>query len=239
MDCRRPGLLEQVYPLVVKAGAFPNRGIADFRIICRQEYFHRLPPASEDSANTGLNTALQLPSRKKTGAQGEFPVLTYRAARIVQHSIARARATGREQTTTGASRCQHRIGVKMSCCSDVMEPVESSSCCTPEDTTADAARAMRTSGFGCAPVLECFATLTVVGVVRERDGCGPLADDGQASGVSVAEVMRPSSSAGGGVKEFVDRARRRMREHRVTSLPVVDEAGSFCGIVCDPRLESR
>ena len=36
----------------------------------------------------------------------------------------------------------------MSCCSDVMKPVEASSCCTPQDTAADAARAMRDSGCG-------------------------------------------------------------------------------------------
>ena len=33
----------------------------------------------------------------------------------------------------------------MSCCSDVMKPIEAASCCTPKDTAAHAARAMRTS----------------------------------------------------------------------------------------------
>ena len=42
----------------------------------------------------------------------------------------------------------------MSCCSDVMKPIEVSSCCTPQDTTAHAARAIRESGCGCAPVVE-------------------------------------------------------------------------------------
>ena len=30
----------------------------------------------------------------------------------------------------------------MSCCSDVMKPIEASSCCTPEETAAHAARAI-------------------------------------------------------------------------------------------------
>ncbi len=42
----------------------------------------------------------------------------------------------------------------MSCCSDVMKPIEASSCCTAQDTVARAARAIRDSGGGCAPVVE-------------------------------------------------------------------------------------
>jgi hypothetical protein len=39
---------------------------------------------------------------------------------------------------------------KMSRCSDVMKPIEESSCCTLQDSTAHAAQATRDSGFGCA-----------------------------------------------------------------------------------------
>ena len=42
----------------------------------------------------------------------------------------------------------------MSCCRHVMKPIDASSCCTPQDTAAKAARAIRDSGCGCAPVLE-------------------------------------------------------------------------------------
>jgi hypothetical protein len=34
--------------------------------------------------------------------------------------------------------------------SDVMKPVEASSCCTPQDSAAQAAQAIRDLGFGCA-----------------------------------------------------------------------------------------
>jgi hypothetical protein len=40
--------------------------------------------------------------------------------------------------------------MKMSRCSDVMKPIEASSCCTLQDSAAQAAQAMRDSGFGCA-----------------------------------------------------------------------------------------
>jgi CBS domain-containing protein len=119
----------------------------------------------------------------------------------------------------------------MSCCSDVMKPIEASSCCTPQDTAADAARTMRDSGHGCAPVVEDTENLKLVGVVTERDVCcGVAADDKRASEVRVEEIMQPSSACCG-ADESVDDARKKLHEHRTTSLPVVDEAGGCCGTV--------
>ena len=125
----------------------------------------------------------------------------------------------------------------MSCCSDVMEPIKASSCCTPKDTAAQAAQAMRTSGCGCAPVVEDADRLTLVGVVTERDVCcGVAADDRQASDVRVEEIMRPRSACCG-ADEPVDEARRKLHEHQATSLPVADSAGGCCGTVSVHRLE--
>ncbi len=125
----------------------------------------------------------------------------------------------------------------MSCCSDVMEPIETSSCCTPKDTAAHAARAMRTSGCGCAPVVEDLNTLKVIGVVTERDVCCAVAaDDRKASDVPVAEIMQPVSACCSG-NEPVEQARRILHKHRATSLPVVDDAGGCCGIVSAHRLD--
>lgn len=39
---------------------------------------------------------------------------------------------------------------KMSRCTEVMKPIEASSCCTLQDSAAKAAQAMRDSDFGCA-----------------------------------------------------------------------------------------
>ena len=117
----------------------------------------------------------------------------------------------------------------MSCCSDVMKPIEASSCCTPQDTAAHAARAMRDSGCGCAPVVEDTKGLKLVGVVTERDVCcGVAADDQRASEVRVKEIMRPASACCG-ADESVDKARRTLHEHRATTLPVVNSAGGCCG----------
>lgn len=119
----------------------------------------------------------------------------------------------------------------MGCCGDVMKPIEVSSCCTPKDTVAHAARAMRESGCGCAPVVEDTEHLKLVGVVTERDVCcGVAADDRRASEVRVAEIMRPASACCG-TAEPVDDARRKLHQHRATSLPVADKAGGCCGTV--------
>ena len=125
----------------------------------------------------------------------------------------------------------------MSCCSDVMKPIAASSCCTPQDTAAHAARAMRDSGCGCAPVVEDTESLKLVGVVTERDVCcGVAADDRRASEVRVAEIMRPSSACCD-AEEPVAGARRKLYEHRTTSLPVMDKAGGCCGTVSIHNVE--
>ena len=127
----------------------------------------------------------------------------------------------------------------MSCCSDVMKPIEAASCCRPQDTAAQAAQAMRDSGCGCAPVVEDTENLKLVGVVTERDVCcGVAADDRKASEVPVADIMRPASACCG-EKAPVEQVRRTLHEHRATSLPVVTEAGGCCGIVSGHRLEGR
>lgn len=126
---------------------------------------------------------------------------------------------------------------KMSCCSDVMKPIEVSSCCTPQDTAADAARAMRDSGHGCAPVVEDTEHLKLLGVVTERDVCCQVAaDDRRPSEVRVKDIMRPASSCCS-ADEPVEKALRKLHEQGATSLPVVDKAGGCCGTVSVQSLE--
>lgn len=126
----------------------------------------------------------------------------------------------------------------MSCCSDVMKPIEASSCCTPQDTVAQAARAMCDSGCGCAPVVEDTEKLKLVGVVTERDVCcGVVAAERRASDVRVQEIMRPASACCG-ADEPVKEARRKLHEHSATSLPVADNAGGCCGTISIHDLEA-
>ena len=119
----------------------------------------------------------------------------------------------------------------MSCCSDVMKPIEAASCCTPQDTAASAAQAMKHSGCGCAPVVEDTENLKLVGVVTERDICHSVAaKDLKPSEVSVKEIMRPASSCCG-ADDSLEEAEQKLNEHQTTSLPVIDTAGGCCGTI--------
>ena len=112
-----------------------------------------------------------------------------------------------------------------------MKPIEAASCCMSDDTAASAAQAIKHSGCGCAPVVEDTENLKLVGVVTERDICHSVAaDDPKASQVRVADIMRPASSCCG-AQESLEKAERKLNEHNVTSLPVVNETGGCCGTV--------
>ena len=125
----------------------------------------------------------------------------------------------------------------MGCCSEVMQRIEAASCCTAQDTVAHAARAMRDSGCGCAPVVDDKKNLKLVGGVTERDVCcGVAAEDRRASEVRVSEIMQSASTCCG-AEESVEKASRKLDEHRATSLPVVDSAGCCCGTVSAHGLE--
>jgi len=119
----------------------------------------------------------------------------------------------------------------MSCCSDVMKPIAATACCTPQETAADAAKAMKQSGCGCAPVVEDTENLKLVGVVTERDICHSVAaGDLKPSEVSVETIMSPASSCCS-ADDSLDATAEKLHEHQTTSLPVVDKAGSCCGTV--------
>ncbi len=125
----------------------------------------------------------------------------------------------------------------MSCCRDVMKPIEASSFCTPKYTAAQAAQSIRKSGCGCAPVVADTKALALVGVVTERDVCCHVAaDDLRPSEVSVEKIMRPLSACCS-ADESVDEARRKLHEHGATSLPVVDKTGCCCGTVSIQHLD--
>jgi len=117
-----------------------------------------------------------------------------------------------------------------------MKPIEASSCCTPQDTAAHAAQAMKSSGCGCAPVVENKENLNLVGVVTERDIChNVVAEDLKASGVSVKEIMRPASACCGADDSLKETA-QKLDEQQATSLPVINEAGNCCGTVSSHQI---
>ena len=119
-----------------------------------------------------------------------------------------------------------------------MTPISASSCCTPDETASHAARSMRDSGCGCAPVVDNRESLKLVGVVTERDICCHVAaEDRHPSTVQVSAIMRPASNCCGADESLAD-ARKKLHEHRTTSLPVVNKSGACCGIVSSHATEA-
>lgn len=124
----------------------------------------------------------------------------------------------------------------MSCCKDKMELVGADSCCTPRETSQDAAALMHKTGCGCVPVVEDKQSRRLVGVVTERDLCHRVAaENRRPSEVPVEEVMSPASTCCG-MNESLDEARRKLDAHQATSLPVVDEAGCCHGTISSHHL---
>jgi CBS domain-containing protein len=124
----------------------------------------------------------------------------------------------------------------MSYCGDVMETIEAESCCTPEDTAHDAAKAMKTSGYGCSPVVEDKQDLKLVGVITAQDISHHVAaEDLKASGVAVKDIMQPVSACCKS-KDTLEEAGQKMHDYQASSLPVMDKDGNCCGTVSSKHL---
>jgi CBS domain-containing protein len=104
-------------------------------------------------------------------------------------------------------------------------------CCTPETGLQEVARLMVENDCGEIPVVDGKRTMRPVGVVTDRDivvrcvaeGSNPL--DMEAGDVMSSPVVTvgPDTS----VEDVGD----LMEEHQLRRVPVVDEAGTICGIV--------
>lgn len=97
------------------------------------------------------------------------------------------------------------------------------------DNVALAARTMREEDIGFLPVLD--SDDVVVGAVTDRDivvrGCVGTTDPRQ---LLVGSVMSPGviSCRPG---DPVESAERKMRAHRITRIPIIDDDGALVGVV--------
>lgn len=124
----------------------------------------------------------------------------------------------------------------MSFCGDVMDKVDAETCCTPEDTALDAAKAMKDSGCGCSPVVEDKEGLKLVGVVTAHDISHHVAAENlKASEVAVKDIMKPISACCK-TGESLEAAAQKMHDYQASSLPVMDKEGSCCGTVSSKHL---
>lgn len=111
----------------------------------------------------------------------------------------------------------------------------SPACCTPQDTSQEAARLMAEHDCGCLPVVEDTETNRLVGVVTDRD----LAVRGLAKGRSADTPVRELMSTGPSCCHPDDDAaevEKIMAERQVRRVPVIDQAGCCVGIVAQADL---
>ncbi len=124
----------------------------------------------------------------------------------------------------------------MSFCGDVMDKVEAEACCMPDDTAHDAAKAMKSGGCGCSPVVEDRESLKLIGVVTAQDISHYVAaEDLKASEVLIKDIMKPVSACCRS-NESLEEAGQKMHDYQASSLPVVDKEGACCGTVSSKHL---
>jgi CBS domain-containing protein len=111
--------------------------------------------------------------------------------------------------------------------------------CAPSSSAQTAALVMQQKDTGILPVTEDAFSRKLVGVVTDRDLCLAVLVRGRdPAHVWVQECMarEPVTCF---LNEEVGAALRRMQEHRIRRIPVVDEAGDLKGIVSLADLVSQ
>lgn len=101
-------------------------------------------------------------------------------------------------------------------------------CCQAETTLGDAARMMSKHDCGALPVLDGANRLS--GIVTDRDIALRGIANGLGHDAKVQEVMTKGAETVAADAE-VSEASDLMETHQLRRLPVVDEAGSCCGML--------
>jgi CBS domain-containing protein len=112
---------------------------------------------------------------------------------------------------------------------DIMTPAPA--CCTADVALTEVARMLRDHDCGALPVLETNGDYKLVGIITDRDmvvrgladGSDPLHLTAGDCMSMVLATVTPETS--------VEDCGKRMEEHHVRRVPVVDDKGECCGIV--------
>ncbi|HEY1272459.1 MAG TPA: CBS domain-containing protein [Terriglobales bacterium] len=116
---------------------------------------------------------------------------------------------------------------------DIMTP--DPACCTRYAALTDVARLMRDHDCGAIPVVE-DDSRKLIGIISDRDivvhslghGRNPFHLMASDCMTMVVATVRPEDS--------VEECAKRMQEHKVRRIPVVDGQGNCCGIVAQADL---
>ena len=121
-------------------------------------------------------------------------------------------------------------------CRDIMTPDPAS--CRPDQTALEVAQLMRARNVGSVPVVENWDTMTLVGIVTDRDLTMKVIAGGRPpETTSVREVMSPNPITCA-PDEDIQRALETMARSQVRRLPVV-ESGRLIGIIALADIATR
>jgi len=112
-------------------------------------------------------------------------------------------------------------------------------CCEPGDTIARAAQLMKTEDVGSLPVVESRASLTLVGIVTDRDVVVKVVADGRAPQTALVRDAMTQNPVTVREEDDVNRALSAMADRKVRRIPVVDESGRLCGIIAQADIATR
>jgi CBS domain-containing protein len=104
-------------------------------------------------------------------------------------------------------------------------------CCTPADTTQQAATLMKDNDVGAIPVVNDCNERKLLGIITDRDICVKAVATGRSAGeVKVSEVMT-SKPATCGLDESIEACEAIMERNQVRRIPVIDTRGVCIGMV--------
>jgi CBS domain-containing protein len=117
---------------------------------------------------------------------------------------------------------------------EIMSP--SPACCTADDTVQNVAKMMCDMNVGSIPVVVDHQSLSLVGMITDRDlCCRVLAHGLDAKSTKIQEFVTYNPAICRDA-ENVENCERLMQEHQVRRIPVVDKENHVIGIVAQADL---
>lgn len=112
-------------------------------------------------------------------------------------------------------------------------------CCVPQTSLQDAARMMEENDCGSIPVIENEQDRELVGVITDRDiACRTVARGKNPLEMTVGDCMSTPAVAVTSNADL-EECCRKMEEHQVRRMPVVDEGGGCCGVVAQADIAGK
>lgn len=125
----------------------------------------------------------------------------------------------------------------MNTCSGVMtkDPV----CCFPNDVVAKVVELMKSNDIGSVPIIENERTMTLVGIVTDRDLALKMVAEGRDAKSTLAEEVMTREVVTCRADDDLQTALDAMSEHQLRRIPVIDSNNRIVGIIAQADVATR